>query len=198
MAQYLEFEISLQGIEPKIWRRFLLKATASFQDLHEAIQDAGPWEDAHLFRFETAAKRPKRPEPIAQTDCDGEADIEPEWGPPAKRVKLRDWFQKKGDRCVYVYDFGDSWQHLVTLVEIVESPDKFRRRLIAGARAFPPEDCGGTWGYEECVEVSKIPESALELDDPPYDSDKLERREWLGDWNPEAFDLEQAKREFDD
>jgi hypothetical protein len=196
MAQYLEFEVSLQGIEPKIWRRFLLKAAASFQDLHEAIQDAGPWEDDHLFRFETAAKRPKRPEPIARADYEDEFDEES--APIAKRVKLSDWFQKKGDRCVYLYDYGDGWQHLVALVDLVESPDKFRRRLTAGARAFPLEDCGGTWGYEECVEASKIPESALELDDPPYDSDKLERREWVGDWDPEAFDLEQAKREFDD
>ena len=37
MPTYFEFEVSLQGIKPRIWRRFQLRATATFADLHWAI-----------------------------------------------------------------------------------------------------------------------------------------------------------------
>ena len=192
MPTSFEFEVSLIDIEPRIWRQFRLKATANFQDLHDAIQDAGPWEDYHLFRFETLAKRPKHPEPIAQADCDGEADTQPEWGPPARRAKLRDWFRKEGDRCVYVYDFGDGWRHLVELKAVLDLPETFKRRLVGGARAFPPEDCGGVWGYERCLAAI----GAIKADD--FDEEELEEtREWLGSWDQEAFDLEAARKEFD-
>ena len=51
MPKYFEMEVSLLGIEPRIWRRFLIRAEATFQDLHNAIQEACGWENAHLFEF---------------------------------------------------------------------------------------------------------------------------------------------------
>ncbi|MGH8897220.1 MAG: IS1096 element passenger TnpR family protein [Egibacteraceae bacterium] len=61
-------------------------------------------------------------------------------------------------------------------------PERFHRRLLDGGRAFPPEDCGGLWGYEKCVRV------ACGGEDPEG------RREWLGDdWDPEVFDLESTQ-----
>ena len=34
MPRYFEFEITLQAIEPRIWRRLLLRTTSTFADLH--------------------------------------------------------------------------------------------------------------------------------------------------------------------
>jgi hypothetical protein len=76
----------------------------------------------------------------------------------------------------------------VKLVRTVELPEKFKRRLLDGARSFPPEDCGGVCGYAECVRVAEGDKKA-----PDYE----ERREWLGDWDPEEFDLAETKRVFD-
>jgi hypothetical protein len=81
----------------------------------------------------------------------------------------------------YEYDFGDSWEHEVTLQGIVERPEKFGRMLLGGERAFPPEDCGGIAGYEECV-GGKDPEGL---------------RKWMGGWKPEEFDLQSTARHFD-
>ncbi len=44
----------------------------------------------------------------------------------------------------------------------IESPDVFRRRLVGGERAFPPEDSGGLPGYERCVEFVETGEDPWE------------------------------------
>jgi pRiA4b ORF-3-like protein len=146
MPRYYELEVLLRDAKPRIWRRFLIADNASFLDLHEAIQDACGWTDTHLFAFHDRGG-----EPIAGLPDDeyGEPD------PDAKKVKLRSYFDgEEGTSCVYEYDFGDSWEHDVKLVRTAELPEKFARKLLGGARAFPPEDCGGIPGYEECVRMS--------------------------------------------
>lgn len=60
---------------------------------------------------------------------------------------------------LYVYDFGDNWQHRISVGEIrqgdagVEYP-----RFIAGARRAPPEDVGSISGFEEFLEAMADPE----------------------------------------
>ena len=76
----------------------------------------------------------------------------------------------------------------------VELPEKFVRRLTDGARAFPPEDCGGTFGYEECCEALKIPAKEL----AKLDGEELDwRKEWFGDWKPERFNQNEVSKRFD-
>ena len=191
MAKYLEFKVSLLGIDPDIWRRFLLAESATFMDLHDAIQDAFGWEDYHLFEFREVKGR----QAIA-----GPPDYEPEFVdeeeiPKATEVKLKAVIARRGEKCLYVYDFGDNWEHAVEFMDLVELPERFKRRLTGGARACPPEDCGGVWGYEECVLVANKPEDEWKNLEG---GDLLERKEWLGDWKPEEFDLKDAQRDFDE
>jgi hypothetical protein len=58
---------------------------------------------------------------------------------------------------------------------------------VEGARACPPEDVGGTWGYPEFLEGITDPEHK--------DHDGL--LEWAGgSFDPEAFDPAAATREM--
>src|SRR5271163_1274256 len=103
MLEYYEFVVSLLGVKPKLWRQFQLKKTATFQDLHQAIQDACGWEDCHLFSFSTgmpydSAKIAK----CGENDDDGSD----EQVPIAKKIKLKDYFEGNS-KCTYLYDFGD-------------------------------------------------------------------------------------------
>ncbi len=66
-----------------------------------------------------------------------------------------------------------------------------------GARACPPEDCGGTMGYEECCESTSISKSDLRKLDGYAREDVESRLEWLDGWQPEAFDLEAIRQRFD-
>jgi hypothetical protein len=187
MPRYFEFEVSLTGVKPKIWRRFLLKGSGTFLDLHRAIQDACGWADYHLYNF----LDPQGKRTLARAPYEDPFDEED--APTANKVKLASHFARKGAKCVYVYDYGDDWHHLVVLKRAAELPDRFTRRLVDGARAFPPEDCGGLWGYGDCLKAVGV--LAPDKDDDL--SDLEDRKTWLGDWDPERFDLKATKKEFD-
>ena len=185
---YYEFDVSLLDIEPRIWRRLQLASDATFQDLHDAIQDAGPWDDDHLFEF---AAGPRHREPIATAGDEDRPTEGPGSCPPAHEVPLSSFFSKKRPKCIYLYDFGDGWRHSVELRDIVGSRRKFLRRLVDGARAFPPEDCGGVPGYYMCL-AAKDPSNPEGLEEEYID----ELRDWIGDYDPEEFDLEAARKFF--
>lgn len=84
----------------------------------------------------------------------------------------------------YEYDFGDCWDHEVT----VERRGRFTTGLkvavcVDGANACPPEDCGGTGGYQELLAA---------LSDPHH-PDHVEMTRWVGRrLDPFAFDLIEA------
>lgn len=184
MPEYMDFEVSLRGAHPKVWRSFLIRSNATFMDLHGSIQDACGWLNSHLFAFRSTKRRT-----IAGLPYD-DGFSEPD--PDASRIKLSSFFGPgKSTRCVYEYDFGDSWEHDVVLKDIADLPERFKRRLTGGKRAFPPEDCGGPPGYEECVRVARG------FDEETIFGDAEELREWLGGWMPESFDLQAARRDFD-
>ena len=44
-------KVFLYQIEPEIWRRFSIPATATFKQLHEAVQQAMGWQDKHWHEF---------------------------------------------------------------------------------------------------------------------------------------------------
>ncbi|MCH9046473.1 MAG: plasmid pRiA4b ORF-3 family protein [SAR324 cluster bacterium] len=185
MPEYLELEISLVGIRPRIWRRFRIASTATFADLHDAIQQSFGWENCHLWEFVEPRRRGNA---IAGIPDDEFRDGRP----AASAVKLSQYFTGKGTgkRCHYVYDFGDDWTHDVKLVGTGSDPERYHRRLLAGKHACPPEDCGGVPGYARMVEF-------LATGKDPYGEDPEELREWIDDLQPESFDLAAWKAAFD-
>ena len=52
-----QLKITLSGIRPPIWRRFLIASTNSLADLHLIVQMVMGWTDSHL-PFETEIKLP--------------------------------------------------------------------------------------------------------------------------------------------
>lgn len=204
MPTYFDLEVSLLEIEPRIWRRFLIRSEATFMHFHSAIQQAFGWQNCHLYEFldgkvEENDTRPlyamKLPR-IVRSEHAEPHDDEPD-APEADDIELRHYFSAKNDRCFYVYDFGDNWQHLVEVKEVVKLPEEFTCRLLDGARACPPEDCGGTMGYEECCEAVSTSKSDIRKLDA-YAREEVESRlDWLDGWQSEAFDLDEAKKDFD-
>ena len=48
-----------------------------------------------------------------------------------------------GDALTYTDDFGDNWQHWVTVEKVMARPTGTYPRVVTGKYACPPEDCGG-------------------------------------------------------
>lgn len=205
MPKYFDIEVSLLGIEPRIWRRFIICPECTFMNLHCAIQKACGWQNSHLYEFLGGDRMAKVRAPafthglklkrIAKSEY-AESFDEEEDAPNADDIDLQEYFPKHS-KCFYIYDFGDYWEHLVELKQVVELPEKFVRRLLDGLRAFPPEDCGSTVGYEDCCRAISLSKEEIQQLDVSEREEVDNAKERLGDWNPEVFDLKKARREFD-
>lgn len=173
------FHIKLEGIDPPVWRRIRVPSSYSFWDLHVAIQDAMGWLDCHLHLFHVRNPETGELESIGIPDDEPYLDERPclpGWDVPISR-----YFVKKGDAASYEYDFGDDWRHTVVL-EGVDAIRKGEPRLscLGGERRCPPEDCGGTHGYAEMLEV------IADVTHPEHE----EMLQWLGGaYDAQAFSL---------
>ena len=171
-----QFKITLQEIDPPVWRRIRVPAYYSFWDLHVAIQDAMGWTDSHLHAFRlTHPKVGARVEiGIPDEEFDTGNPVLPGW-----EVPLAAYFEKPGFRAEYEYDFGDSWVHEVLLEEVVDPmPGQVFPQCLGGAGACPPEDCGGPPGYEQLL---------IALADPSHEEHES-MMEWVGGrFDPTAF-----------
>jgi len=131
-----QLTVTLQEVDPPIWRRVHVRADATLEQVHEVIQVAMGWENYHLWRFG----------PVMFGDLCGEY--------PADTI-LETVVGQPGDRLGYVYDFGDHWIHHITVGKVITLPraGSVYPRCSAGNRACPPEDCGGPLGYEETLKA---------------------------------------------
>lgn len=114
--------------------------------------------------------------------------------PSAHQVRLDSLLSKAGDKCFYVYDYGDGWEHEITVLSTPLLTERLTRRLLGGERAFPLEDSGSISGYEELVADFNTPLEKL-------DEQARHRQEWARemnpDWAPDKFDLARTKLFFD-
>jgi hypothetical protein len=170
----LEVRVVLVDSVPAIWRLLEIRSPAALDQVHELLQVAFGWEDAHLHRFVTSDPfAPLRP-------VDGEFPEVPQWLPgqeceepgdrPEEDCSLDQLLALGSGGAFYEYDFGDSWLHRLELVSRrAADEDSPQARLIDGARRGPLEDSGGFPGYEEIMDV---------LADPSH-PDHAERAAWV-------------------
>jgi hypothetical protein len=145
----LQFEIALEHVEPRIWRRIRVPVESTLWDLHVAIQDAMGWQDCHFHQFLVASAVSEAPITIGIPNDDDDISVYAGWEIPVALA-----FRAPGDKVFYNYDFGDDWMHAVVLEEIVTTGNEMERpTCIGGARACPPEDCGGPHMYTQLLQA---------------------------------------------
>jgi len=175
-----QFKITLRGIWPPIWRRIQVK-DCTLDKLHEHIQTAMGWTNCHLHLFTIRG--------VLYGDldllCEGWEDEV--WPIDSRETKISTIVPENGKRLrfEYEYDFGDGWQHEILFEGCLCAERAARYPLcVDGARACPPEDVGGTSGYEEYLDV---------LADPAHAEHKSFLH-WRGRFDPEKFDPEKATK----
>ncbi|MEM7658403.1 MAG: plasmid pRiA4b ORF-3 family protein [Bacteroidota bacterium] len=184
MSSIYQLKVTLLGIKkPPIWRRILVKSDQLLSYLHKIIQTSMGWTNSHLHQFVKGRQYFSPPDPDGWMDT---VDY--------SKMTIARLLQKKGDKMVYEYDFGDGWEHVV-LLEAILQPEagKTYPHCIKGKNACPPEDCGGIWGYQELKEI---------MANPKHEQYKR-MSNWLGKktWDATKFDLDKvnqklAKKDF--
>ncbi len=158
-------KVFLYQIEPEIWRRFSIPSEATFRQLHDAIQQSMGWEDKQWHEFRHG--KSKRLLDVI--------------GPDHEEVEKGENFQEEGSisikkfigrrhfpvRLLYRYDFNEEWVHEICIEGKTDEGEGDLPILIEGARACPPEDSGGAFGY-----MAALNGDLMWLDD---------------DYDPEAF-----------
>jgi hypothetical protein len=171
------FRISLLYITPQIWRSFQVPGSYSLADLHEVIQDVMGWDAYHAHSFQIGGNLYG---PVEEDSAWFESEQFEE-----AEVVLDQLGLKEKQKFQYTYDFGDSWLHQLTVTKILPASgaseeDLRSPRCLGGKRACPPEDCGGESGYADILEA---------LEDPNRKKHR-ELLDWLGPYDPEAFDMD--------
>jgi hypothetical protein len=167
-----EIKVQLEYIKPPIYRILRVPSRTSLFKLHKIIQKAMGWENCHRYLYEI--------------DKTLYSDHPEEWDMhviDSKKVTLENIFGQGMRSFIYEYDMGDSWRHSVKLVKELPDEGNEKPTCIAGARACPPEDCGGPPGYEYFLEAIM----------GPAHEDHSELLEWIGgEFDSEYFNLEET------
>ena len=132
--------IALDDITPTIWRQVWVEGRSSLLNLHHTIQAAMGWTDSHLHDFQIGGIRYATPDP----EDDPAHPVADE-----RRVLLQKALEGISS-FGYQYDFGDGWRHTMTVEQRKPRPEYWRgcAFVAAGERACPPEDAGGSYGYQ--------------------------------------------------
>lgn len=177
----LTLKATLRYSNPAIWRRILIPAGFNCYQLHLALQAAFGWENSHLFQFGKNG---------LGNDDGGSIGIPDDEFPvkDARKVAIKTLFKNPGDQLVYVYDFGDHWQHDLEL-EAASNMELYSAFCDGGQNECPPEDVGGMHGYEELVKTFQSGTAAA----------KREYREWLGmgpkeNWDPKRYSQREVNK----
>ena len=164
--------IELEGTHPPVWRSVDVPLSFTLMALHEIIQVMMLWENAHMFEFVVGDQVYGEPNP-RDTAWDRKVL-------QAKSIRLKSLVDRGVDRFLYVYDFGDNWQNHVVLDGVRQGDDNTDYpAFVGGSRRAPPEDVGGTGGFEAFL---------ASVTDPRHeDHDRM--LEWCGgSFDPEDID----------
>lgn len=187
IKQIYQLKITLNGIEPPIWRRIQIPSSATFWDLHSYIQDAFGWTNSHLHQFIYTDDSGAEPVTIGiplEPEFEDEKPVLPDW-----ELRLKNFIEGETGRIDYIYDLGDYWQHTIELEKVLEPVKGFKYPFcVDGARACPPEDCGGPHGYAGLLETLFDP-SDPEHEDTVAWVDSIKG----GTFHPEEFYPAQVK-----
>ena len=177
--------IELENSEPLIWRELEVPSSLCLTSLAQAILLAFGWNEDHLHQFLESRKNHYATSinELGGTLYPGTKD--------GSRYGVSHLLKKQGDSVLFEYDYGDSWYHKVKLKSVADYADYETKavRLIGGANACPPDDCGGIYRYRHLVEL---------MQKKPQSSELSEFYDWMGcKWDPEFFPMDETVKAVD-
>jgi Plasmid pRiA4b ORF-3-like protein len=192
-----QLNIVLREAEPTVWRRVRVRSDTSIAPLHQVVQVAMGWEDAHLDTFRIHGR---------DYGTSYEGGIMFSTNP--QEVLLDGFKLRAGERFRDEYDFGDFWEHDLRLKRVLSlNPKKKYPVCVAGQQSCPPEDCGGPEGHRQGVEGRRsweamddlwlLSEAVPSVVDGPDASVMREDEDILNAFERERFRQRFAPNQFD-
>jgi hypothetical protein len=170
-----QFKITLNDIQPEIWREVHVEGEMALDELHYIIQTAMYWSGEFVFEFAVGSKVYGEPDEDEQETMEEAADY-----------AIEEVFTSKGLKAKYTYDEG--WNMTLELLDITEPAEGVTYPFCAGgARNSPVEECGSPEGYEvflKTINDPKNPDRAALLEDLG------------GEFDPEGFDVDEVNEEY--
>ena len=153
-VESVELKISLNLLNQEVWRTVILPINTTFDKFHKVIQTLFSWQDYHLHEFHVMSGDQivtilLPDEEMYDAPDATERKIE-------KGVELAEYFPQS-PKLKYIYDFGDYWEHDITLVRHLPKHHISAIYCVDGEGRTPPEDVGGPGGYEEFLEIINDP-----------------------------------------
>ncbi len=144
--------IELLHTDPLIWREVEVPTSITLKVLHDIVQITMGWFNDHLWEFTIGGQN-------YGLSMDQDWGVEPR--AEAIKTRLRDVLRPRRTRIDYLYDFGDSWEHRLTVTKIRQGEAGVSYpRYIGGEWAGPPEDCGGIPGFYALLDAMADPKHA--------------------------------------
>ena len=158
MKRYL-LTITLEDMPYDCWRQVIVPGELPLDALHLILQRVMGWKNCHTYQFQFGKKNYAQSGGYADDDCEDAAD------------STLDKALGRNNSFSYEYDPGDSWMHTIHVQNVKDEfePGKIFY-CVDGKGNCPPEDCGGTWGFQEMLET---------ISDPDHE-EFAEMREWVG------------------
>ena len=144
-----QMKIAIKNSHPPIWRRFIVPAGLSFSQLSIVLNEVMGWCGYHLFKFEYYHLKIS-----IEEECEDFADMDDMEYLEASETII-DSFMEQEDWFSYIYDFGDYWEHRVTIEKVIEDYEFAYPVVLKYKGETPYEDCGGIYGYYDLLEILK-------------------------------------------
>lgn len=128
----ITFRASLDGY-PGVDRDVVVRSSQTLAALHRVLQEAFGWDDDHLYSFWLDGEFWGDPE----SEYTSARAIEP--GQRSARVRLATLGLQRGATIAYIFDFGDCWQVLLTVLETAPADDEPYPRIIGSRGEAPPQ-----------------------------------------------------------
>jgi hypothetical protein len=117
-------------------RTIAVREDQTLEQLHEALRIAFGWADAHMYSFWMSGKWWDSESVRYQTPFELDPDDE---DTRSGRVAVADLSLRKGKTIAYLFDFGDEWRVLLTVVDRWEAGDETYPQIVEASGTPPPQ-----------------------------------------------------------
>lgn len=159
-----QLKIVIKNSKPPIWRRCIIPAGITFSHLSIIFNKVMGWSGYHLseYEFYHLGLQLREDDKLLDFIPLGDYDLL-----DSSKTYINEYIEKQ-KWFTYTYDFGDHWQHRVTIEEVITDYPYNYPQVVKYKGDCPIEDCGGIYGYYDCIDV-------MEDDSHP---ESKERKEW--------------------